>query len=325
MNSKDRILWIDNLRGFSIVAVVFLHTYLSVGGASGVLFGVPEVINSALYPFRLGLMFFVSGLFVAPGLKKGLPTYYIRKVESIFYPFIVWTILYSCIAVIFATKLNNPRPPLQLLSMHLSGGGDITWFLHTLFIFFTIIIFVKKIPFFIVLPLCWFLYFFLPPIDENSFFESFDNFHFNKSLYLFPFFYLGNMVSECKFDILEFSKNRAVLCASSISCFTVAFFYIFKINFYNEIIIFSILAIPFFVFLSNTSFFNLFNYIGTVSIFFYLSHYLIIQFFAKFIKTNYLFNRDLKFISAFVASLIFCFIVSYFRKINIVKRLFIFG
>ncbi|MGE9553515.1 hypothetical protein ACQPT2_20475 [Erwinia amylovora] len=58
----NRIAWIDNLRGLSILAVIFLQCTIAVNGNAGHFSALSERVNTLLQPLRLGLIFFVSVL-----------------------------------------------------------------------------------------------------------------------------------------------------------------------------------------------------------------------------------------------------------------------
>lgn len=61
MNSlanNNRMLWVDSMRGFSMLIVVFGHVLLSLG-----IGGYSSFLSSVLLTFRMPLFFFVSGFF----------------------------------------------------------------------------------------------------------------------------------------------------------------------------------------------------------------------------------------------------------------------
>lgn len=55
---RERMLWVDSMRGFSMLIVVLGHVLLSMG-----LGGYDSVLSSLLLTFRMPLFFFVSGFF----------------------------------------------------------------------------------------------------------------------------------------------------------------------------------------------------------------------------------------------------------------------
>jgi len=68
----NRITWIDNLCGLSILAIIFLHGTIDVHNNAGHFTAFGSLLNEIISPVRRGLMCFVSGLFVDAGLRKGL-------------------------------------------------------------------------------------------------------------------------------------------------------------------------------------------------------------------------------------------------------------
>ncbi|OON39918.1 acyltransferase [Izhakiella australiensis] len=321
----NRMTWVDNLRGMSIIAVIFLHSTIAVAGNAGHLTGLTQVINHLLEPIRLGLMFFVSGLFVESGLKKGKELFLRNKVKSILYPFVIWVAIYGGLKIIFNSRSNNPQSPLNIILSHLSGGGDITWFLHSLFIFFLIIPFVRRIPIYLVIPVSLALSSLLPEIPSDSIFSGFDNSHINKSLYLFPFFYLADWLVNRKMNVLDVSTTPKILITSLL-----AFVVLSGVDLFIGApdrawqAPLALLSIPFFVWIAAYSNIALITFIGANSIVFYLSHYLAIQAFAKVIKVHSesLWFHDALFFAAFASALAVPGVICLMRKFGLLNFLF---
>lgn len=322
----NRLTWVDNLRGMSVLAVIFLHSTIAVNGNAGHLTVVTNVVNHLLEPVRLGLMFFVSGLFVESGLRKGLDLFVKNKVKSILYPFMIWVGIYGGLKLLFNSVSNNPQSPLNILLSHLSGGGDITWFLHSLFIFFLIIPWVRRIPFYIVIPVALILSYSLPEIPAGSLFSSFDNGHINRSFYLFPFFYLGDLLVQRQVDIPDIVRKKTVLLPSAL-CFIV----LSSVNFLAEKGIdwqlmapLALCSVPLFIFVALQTNVKLVHFVGVNSIVFYLSHYLAIQVFAKAVKftSEKMVINDLKFIAAFLCALLLPLSICWLRRRGMLNFLF---
>jgi len=65
---KNRIEWMDFLRGTCIVLVIQLHTLLLSGGLrSG---GILDIESYILSPFRMQILFFLSGLVASKSISK---------------------------------------------------------------------------------------------------------------------------------------------------------------------------------------------------------------------------------------------------------------
>ncbi|MDL4914167.1 MAG: acyltransferase [Enterobacterales bacterium endosymbiont of Blomia tropicalis] len=303
----NRITWVDNLRGLSILAIIFLHSTIAVHNNAGHFTLISNTMNEMLAPVRLGLMFFVSGLFVDVGLKKGLGPFINNKIKSILYPFIVWVAIYGGLKIVFSSMANTPQSPLNIILSHLTGGGDMTWFLHSLFIFFLMILVARKLPFYVVFLVCMFASWALPAIKPDSIFASFDNSHINKSFYLFVFFYLGDYVVRKQIDLAERVKKTSVIGLSLASFALLSCLNLFIVQGAPEALLspLALLSLPFFVWIAAHLSSRIVYYIGTHSIVFYLSHYLAIQVFSKLVKFESAspWMNDIKFIAAFLAAL----------------------
>ena len=314
----NRITWIDNLRGLSILAIIFLHSTIAVHNNAGHFTAFSSLLNEMLAPVRLGLMFFVSGLFVDAGLRKGLGPFFNNKVRSILYPFVVWVAVYGGLKILFSSMANTPQSPMNIILSHLTGGGDMTWFLHSLFIFFIVIIFARHLPFLLVFALCMALSWALPALDPEGVFASFDNTHINKSLYLFVFFYLGDYVVRKQVDIAEKVQHGPTLLISLVSFIVLSCLNIFVLDRHAQALLspLALLSVPLFVWIALKLKSELVYYIGVNSIVFYLSHYLAIQFFSKIVKfeSPSAWVNDVKFISAFLVALALPWTLCLMRK-----------
>ncbi len=303
-----RIAWVDNLRGIGVLVVILLHCVIAVNGNVGHFSSLIKVLDPLLIPVFLGLVFFVSGLFVDAGLRKGLGPFIHNKAQTILYPFVVWVAIYGGLKILFSSMANNPQSPLHVLAMHLSGGGDITWFLHSLFFFFIAIIVVRQLPFWLVIPACLLAGYLLPALDANGMFASFDNTHLNKSINLFIFFYLGDQVVRNQFDIAKRSENILLVLASlaSVILFECLTLMTAQPPSHTLLAALALLSVPLFVWISLKLNSRVVHYVGVNSIVFYLSHYLVIQLFSKLFKlhTDSLWLQDLLFVLAFAAAMI---------------------
>jgi len=302
----NRVSWIDNLRGMSILAVIFLHCMIAVNQQAGHFTAFNELANQLLAPVRMGLMCFVSGLFVASGLRHGQARYLRNKVSSILYPFAVWALIYGGLKWTFSAMANHPQSPLAIALGHLSGG-DITWFLHSLFLFFVLIIPARRLPAALVLTLCVAGAVLLPPVPPDSLFASFDNLHLNKSLVLFAFFYSADWLVRKDVDIAAFAQRRTPLLLSLIAFMLLAAFSLWGgLRQHSPWLLpLALPSIPLFVALACRINLRAVNYVGRHSIVFYLSHYLAIQVCSKLLRHDghSAWLADLHFVLAFSVAL----------------------
>lgn len=304
----NRLTWVDNLRGIGVLVVILLHCVIAVNGNVGHFAPLVLTLDPLLIPVFLGLVFFVSGLFVDAGLRKGLGPFIHNKIQTILYPFAVWVLVYGGLKILFSSMANNPQSPLHVIAMHLSGGGDITWFLHSLFFFFLAIIFVRQLPFWLVIPGCLLLSYFLPELSADGMFASFNNAHINKSINLFIFFYVGDQLARRQYDIPKLAENSLLVLLSLASVILFLCLNLLTAHPPSHVLLaaLALLSIPLFVWVSLKVNSRLVHYVGVNSIVFYLPHYLVIQFFSKIVKlqTPSPWIHDLLFVLAFAAAMI---------------------
>lgn len=85
-----RLTWIDAVRGGAILLVVILHASLTLGTYTDYSPEAVETFNTALAPFRMPTLMFLSGLFVSRSLAKGTRTYFSGKLRNVAWPYLVW-------------------------------------------------------------------------------------------------------------------------------------------------------------------------------------------------------------------------------------------
>lgn len=123
---KQRLEYIDLLRGLSIFLVVWYHTMVLYS---------PEGTNQigvAFSSFRMSMLFFISGYINSVVYKPetlNIKRYLSKKVETIILPFIIWTFLTS--------YLNGGFTNISLEKLWFYPNQGF-WFLPLLFIFFGI-------------------------------------------------------------------------------------------------------------------------------------------------------------------------------------------
>src|SRR3546814_8692237 len=79
-------------------------------------------INKLFSPFRMPLLMFVSGFLLPAALRKSTETYLVRKVATLLYPYMLWTLIYGAI-----------DPGKSLTSPYLWIGASYLWFIGFLF------------------------------------------------------------------------------------------------------------------------------------------------------------------------------------------------
>jgi len=88
----------DTLRGCAIILVILQHATALAAMLSGV--GAPTgiaVINAAALPYRMPLLMMLSGMLLGHSLAKPQIPYFMGKVRSIVWPYLVWVLVYALI------------------------------------------------------------------------------------------------------------------------------------------------------------------------------------------------------------------------------------
>lgn len=100
--------------------------------------GLFKVIDSVVYSFHMPLFFFLSGLFFVSSLhKRGLTGFIANKLDSIFYLYVVWSVLQGGISLACKQWTNNNVTQSEIFSLLLEPSMQF-WFLYALF-FITLI------------------------------------------------------------------------------------------------------------------------------------------------------------------------------------------
>lgn len=274
-NFNFRQNWVDSIRGFAVVLIILGHWTTGFSSmANNDLSFIFSYIQKILSPFRLEILFFLSGLVVVKSLKKGKLNYYKGKLKNILWPYLIWSIIILFMFFLSGLLKNSNDDIFNIkLNDFFYGFLDLTWFLFFIFIFYCIIPFISKVNGYLVLLISFFisLYFYIYPlsIDKGSI-------NFYDYFYYFMYFYLGYF-AQVKTSNFTLSKLKVFF---GFLCFLIL------------IIIFTFFEVsktfPFLFFLVFPSLFFLIylsilcgeegfiNYIGKNSLVFYLCHYPIV-------------------------------------------------
>lgn len=133
-----RVDWVDYARGLGIFLVVAGHC---LGGlrSAGILADTPALHFAIawIYSFHMPLFFFLSGLFVLPGMRAPLATFLGSKVRSVAYPYVLWSVLQTLVQRALASAANRPVEAASLLAIAYRPIMQF-WFLYALFLIFMI-------------------------------------------------------------------------------------------------------------------------------------------------------------------------------------------
>ena len=131
--------WVDYAKGIGIILVVYGHVARGIFNAGMMsdehLF---RVVDSIIYSFHMPLFFFLAGLFFVGSIKKrGEGGLIINKVDTIIYPYIVWSLIQGGIGYTL-NGITNFSTSIQDVYSLLWQPHDQFWFLYALFLIFVI-------------------------------------------------------------------------------------------------------------------------------------------------------------------------------------------
>jgi len=142
-----RDMLIDVVRGISIVLVALGHTNLGIlhrgwWGSSN----AGMRLSVAIYSFHMPAFFFVSGVFLRPGVeKRGEKHYTLVKLRTMIYPYVLWAFIFAGATIPFARFMMQPTPGWRLFFFDLITGNT-SWFLPTLFFALMLGMLTRRIP-----------------------------------------------------------------------------------------------------------------------------------------------------------------------------------
>lgn len=133
----DRNLWVDYAKAIGIFLVVYGHVSRGVYNASiPIDVGLYTLIDSVVYTFHMPLFFFLSGLFFMHSLeKRGKLRLVFSKVDTIVYPYLLWSFIQGGVMVFLSAFTNNKADANTLLTILWQPHWQF-WFLYALFMIF---------------------------------------------------------------------------------------------------------------------------------------------------------------------------------------------
>jgi fucose 4-O-acetylase-like acetyltransferase len=130
----NRVAWVDFAKGIGIFLVVFGHTLrglFTYGYAPNT--GALQWIDSWIYAFHMPLFFFVSGLFIQRSAQRGWGEFAKRKVGSIIYPYLVWSLLQGALLAVTKPQTTTLGDLAGLWRISYDPR-DHFWFLYSLMV-----------------------------------------------------------------------------------------------------------------------------------------------------------------------------------------------
>lgn len=138
-SAESRNNWVDYAKAIGIILVVYGHV---VGGIYNAGIYIPDKLYtfsvSVIYSFHMPLFFFLSGVFFYNSFsKRGGGELILSKVDTVVYPYIVWSILQGTAQTILSSLANSNVTYSRVFSILWSPIGQF-WFLYALFVLFCV-------------------------------------------------------------------------------------------------------------------------------------------------------------------------------------------
>lgn len=274
---KDRTHWVDNAKAIGIILVVYGHVARGLVN-SNIEAPTPyyQLLDQVIYSFHMPLFFFLSGLFFIQTLdKKSAGKLVLSKVDTILYPYVVWSLIQGGIEVMLSQHANGAVTWAEVLALWWQPRAQF-WFLYALFFVFAFASLVywafSTRRHMLMFGVSIGLYLFPPPITH----------------YIIPNFIVGHLVFFClgivfntHFKITKFSSLTSLLLISA--AFAIAqwlFHAVFEFQSIDRnpaLLALTIVSILFVVTLATCLAkreFNFLAYIGASSMAIYLMHIL---------------------------------------------------
>ena len=294
---SSRFGWIDYAKGIAIILVVYRHVDFGLKRNGMAVTEWILNLNDMFYSFRMPLFFILSGLFFQKSLaKKSTKGFVLQKVNTLLYPYILWSIIQLTLQLIFHDMVNAQRMPSDYLNILLQPrANDQLWYLFALFNV-TILYLILSIVFrhnhylhFITA----FVFLALAPF-ANSISGLYD------VMVHYIFFCIGNVLATSCFNNkvqAKLSSGKALLLLFPVF---VLFQYYFLYHQHMNLFLFAVIAVTGSLFTIMLSFFldkhqllSFLKVIGNNSLYIYVLHVPIIALFRYFIFMHYTINNPI--------------------------------
>ncbi|AJQ92830.1 acyltransferase family protein [Gynuella sunshinyii] len=137
---ESRTYWVDYAKAIGILLVVYGHVARGLENGGIVipeqLFGAYQLTDSIVYSFHMPLFFFLSGLFFQHSFsKRGGGQLVLSKIDTVFYPYVLWSIIQGCTEVLLSHYTNGDLTLSRVFTLLWSPRAQF-WFLYALFFVF---------------------------------------------------------------------------------------------------------------------------------------------------------------------------------------------
>ena len=137
---NNRNVWVDYAKAIGIILVVYGHVLRGLLNAGIIKTDVEThmLVDSIIYSFHMPLFFFLSGLFFFKSLtSRGGKGVFVNKLDTVVYPFLVWSILQGVIEAFLSRYTNGDVTLGEVFSLLWRPRAQF-WFLYALFFVFVL-------------------------------------------------------------------------------------------------------------------------------------------------------------------------------------------
>jgi len=198
-----RMEWVDVIRGFAVLCVVFYHVVIALEVAS---LGAPEWaerVNGVLSPYRMPLLMFLSGLLLDRALQKSKSVFVIGKLKRIGWPYVVWTVA-NIMFLIGASQLaGDGNYDLSRIPDLIVDPVTYTWYLAYLLVYYLLSLGLSPRARSLLVPIL---------LAVSALIHDGDG--FTRFAFLFAFFLLGDVAVRHKERWSALTTNAWALSAS---------------------------------------------------------------------------------------------------------------
>ncbi len=226
--------WVDYAKGIGIILVVIGHVNRGLD-SSGVYLSNSffKLFDSIIYSFHMPLFFFLSGIFFIKSIeKKNKSDFIIKKIETIAYPYAVWSVAQGLVAVALSKFTNSRTDITSVFSFPFHPIAQF-WFLYALFMIFMVSCLIyNKNNFTSFLPAMVLMAFIIYIYSDSMG----DFLHIDFITKNIVFFFAGSLLSTANSIIYPVHKSIVVLLTASIAFILIQYkFHFVDGMFYDEI------------------------------------------------------------------------------------------
>jgi len=145
LQHQQRAAYIDIAKGLLIILVVVGHVWQAVYH-NGLLQNerMYHFIDDWIYSFHMPAFFLISGLFAMHSAQRPVRDFIVRKIRTIAYPYLVWSVLQSSLQLLMKGSTTNTLTITDILRIPIYPQMQF-WFLYALFFIFLFFILLKQL------------------------------------------------------------------------------------------------------------------------------------------------------------------------------------